>query len=131
MKKKINQFALALLFLAIATQILIYFLYQPVTGTEPLVLVHFFPTYFLIINILVHYFLLKSAEKSPNKFVNAFMALTTAKMMISLIFILLIVVLTKPDFKAPAITFAVLYLLFMVLEVILILKDLNQLKNKS
>jgi L-asparagine transporter-like permease len=131
MKSKINQFALALGTLALVGQLLILYVYEPVTGLKPTVLVQLFPSYFLIINLIVHYYLLRSAEHSPKKFVRVFMGMTSAKMMISLIFTLVIGLASRPDFKAPVITFVVFYLLFMVLEVVFIVKDLNKLKNKS
>lgn len=131
MKTKINQFALALATLAIIGQLLILYAYEPITGLKPSILVQIFPAYFLIINLIVHYYLLRSAEHSPKKFVRVFMGMTSAKMMISLIFTLVVGLASRPDFKAPVITFVVFYLLFMVLEVIFIVKDLNKLKNKS
>lgn len=131
MKAKINQFALALGTLAIIGQLLILYAYEPITGLKPSILVQIFPAYFLIINLIVHYYLLRSAEHSPKKFVRVFMGMTSAKMMISLIFTLVVGLASRPDFKAPVITFVVFYLLFMVLEVIFIVKDLNKLKNKS
>jgi len=130
MKSKINRFALALATLSIIGQLLILYAYEPITSLKPTVLVQLFPSYFLIINLIVHYYVLKAAEHSPKKFVRVFMGFTSAKMMISLIFTLIIGLVSRPDFKEPVITFVVFYLLFMVLEVIFIVKDLNDLKNK-
>ena len=131
MKSKINRFALALATLSIIGQLLILYAYEPITSLKPNVLVQLFPAYFLIINLIIHYYVLKAAEHSPKKFVRVFMGLTSAKMMISLIFTLIIGLASRPDFKEPVITFVVFYLLFMVLEVIFIVKDLNDLKNKN
>jgi hypothetical protein len=131
MKSKINRFALALAALSIVGQLLIIYVYEPVTSLKPSILVQLFPAYFLLINLIVHYYVLKAAEHSPKKFVRVFMGFTSAKMMISLIFTLIIGLVSRPNFKEPVITFVVFYLLFMVLEVIFIVKDLNDLKNKS
>lgn len=122
-------FAISLTLLAITCQALIVFVYQPVIGKEPSMLVQFFPAYFLIINLLMHNILVNTAKNQPKKFVNRFMGLTTGKMMISLIFVLIVGLASRPDFKAPAITFVVFYLLFMVLEVLFIVRDLKELKN--
>lgn len=130
MKSKINRFAFILAIAAIICQLLIAFVYEPLSGFSPTLLVQLFPAYFLLINVIIHSFLLKASEKSPNKFVNTFMLLTSAKMMISLMIIVIIVFTNKPNFLAPALTFAFLYLLFTILEVVLIIQDLNKLKNK-
>ena len=130
-KKSINRFALGLASLAIVFQLLIIYTYKEITSLEPVILVQILPTYFLLINLIMHYFLLKSAQESSSKFVRTFMLSTTAKMMISLIFIVIIGFVTKPDFKAPILTFVSLYLVFMVVEVIFIVKDLKQLSNKN
>ena len=131
MKKSINRFALTLACLAIVCQLVIIYLYKKISGQEPILLVQLLPTYFLLINLILHYFLLKSAQESPAKFIRTFMLFTSLKMMISLIFILIIVLVTKPYGKAPALTFAGFYLVFMVVEVIFILKDLKELNNKN
>ena len=130
MKSKINHFALVLAIVAIICQLLIALFFETLVGFKPTLLVQLFPAYFLLINVIIHSFLLKASEKSPNKFVNTFILLTSAKMMISLIIIVVIVFTNKPNFLAPALTFAFLYLLFTILEVILIVQDLNNLKNK-
>ncbi len=122
-------FAISLTLLAISCQVLILFVYQPVIGKAPNLFVQLFPAYFLIINLLMHNILVNTAKNQPKKFVSRFMGLTTGKMMISLIFVLIVGLASRPDFKAPAITFVVFYLLFMVLEVLFIVRDLKQLKN--
>lgn len=131
MKSKTSRFALVMAFAAIAAQLLILYVYEPVTNLKPSVLVQIIPAYFLIINLVVHFYLMRAAEHSPKKFVRVFMGLTSAKMMISLIFTLIIGLASRPDFKEPVITFVVFYLVFMVIEVFFIVKDLNHLKNKS
>lgn len=122
-------FAISLTLLAVICQALILFVYEPVIGKEPNLLVQLFPAYFLIINLLMHNILVNTAKNAPKKFVNRFMGLTTGKMMISLIFVLIVGLASRPDFKAPSITFVVFYLLFMVLEVLFIVRDLKELKN--
>ena len=129
MKSKINRFALILAVAAIICQLLIAFAFETLAGFKPTLLVQLFPAYFLLINVIIHSFLLKASEKSPNKFVITFMVLTSMKMMISLMIIVIIVFTNKPNFLAPALTFAFLYLLFTILEVVLIIQDLNKLKN--
>lgn len=131
MKSKANRFALILAFAAIIAQILILFVYEPVTGKIPGIWVQITPAYFLLINLIVHFYLIRAAEKSAQAFVRTFMALTTVKMMISLIFLVIMALANKPDFKAPVLTFGVLYLLFMVLEVMFVIKDLKRLKNNG
>ena len=130
MKSKINRFALMLAIMAIICQLMIHFMYETISGFKPSLLVQLYPSYFLLLNIIIHTYLIRASEKSPNKFVNTFMLLTSAKMMLSLMIIVIIVFTNKPDFLAPALTFAFLYLLFTILEVALLIKDLNNLKNK-
>ena len=49
MKSKTSRFALVMAFAAIAAQILILYVYEPVTNLKPSVLVQIIPAYFLIV----------------------------------------------------------------------------------
>jgi hypothetical protein len=131
MKKALNKFSIVFILLTLVCQGLIWFVYEPVTGLRPSVLFQTSPSFLLILNLLVHYYLLRTVKNAPKKFVTAFMGLTSAKMMISLIFAAIMAFTTRPDFKEPVVAFALFYLLFMGLEVVFIIQDIARLNDKS
>lgn len=131
MKKALNKFTVVFILLTLFCQALIWFVYEPVTGIKPHVLLQISPSFLLILNLLVHYYLLRTVQNAPKKFVTTFMGLTSAKMMISLIFAAIMAFTTRPDFKEPVIVFVVFYLFFMGLEVVFIIQDLARMNDKS
>jgi hypothetical protein len=82
--------------------------------------------YFLTLNGLVHFMLLKAGEKDPKQFVPKFMGAMGLKMFMSLIYIFAYVVLNQEEVLYFAVTFLVLYFSFTALEIVSILKALKQ-----
>jgi hypothetical protein len=66
---------------------------------------------------LVHYLLLRSAEKKPQLFVNQYMAITGFKFLVYLSFLVIIFLLDREKARPVALYFLILYLLFTVFEV--------------
>lgn len=87
--------------------------------------IYFFPAYFFSTFLLVHWQLLAALKKDPKRFVTIFMGATGGKMIISIFMILIISLIIGEGFKPAAVVFIALYLLFMVLEVVFILRDLK------
>lgn len=82
--------------------------------------------YFLCINSLVHYMLLKAGEKDPKQFVPKFMGAMGLKMFLSLIYIFAYVVLNENEVVYFAVTFLIMYFSYTALEIVSILKALKQ-----
>jgi hypothetical protein len=66
---------------------------------------------------LVHFLLIRSAEKNPKAFVNQFMGLTAMKLFVYLSFLILVFLVDRDHARSVALYFLVMYLLFTVFEV--------------
>lgn len=78
--------------------------------------------FFVVITAVVHYILLRSGEGDPKAFVRMFMGLTTFKLFIFLIVIVLYAFTNKALAVHFIIHFLVFYLLFTTFEVALLYK---------
>lgn len=78
--------------------------------------------FFVVITAVVHYILLRSGEGDPKAFVRMFMGLTTFKLFIFLIVIVLYAFTNKALAAHFIIHFLVFYLLFTTFEVALLYK---------
>lgn len=78
--------------------------------------------FFVVITALVHYILLRSGEGDPKAFVRMFMGLTTFKLFIFLVVIVLYAFANKALAVQFIIHFLVFYLLFTTFEVALLYK---------
>jgi len=81
--------------------------------------------FFLASNSIVHYVLTKAGKQKITKFSTFFMASTTAKLFLNLIFIVLYVVLNKDDAVVFLIVFFILYVFFTFFETFSLLSDLK------
>lgn len=88
-----------------------------------------FIPYFLIISLIFHYYLLKSATKDVRKFIPRYMGSTGIKLMIYLGTLTAVAITTKHDPVPFVIGFFILYLLYTSFEVITFLKQSKQIQN--
>lgn len=93
---------------------------------QPSLWIYLSLAYLYVINLVVHYILLKSADKRPAQFVNNFMATMSLKMFLGLGFIVVMIYLDREN-KAPnAIHFLAVYMGLLAFEIVRILKDLRK-----
>ncbi len=131
MPRSSNTYLFVSLAVLIVSELLIAFVANPLLDKPLHPITYGFPPLFWLVYYLMHRSLLRSAAKNPKRFVTAFMAATGARLIGSLFFILVVSLVLKEDYKPVVITFLCLYLIFMVLEVIFILKDLKSPELKS
>jgi L-asparagine transporter-like permease len=103
----------------IALAMLIYSLTPPhyYTRAFPFLLLFFY-----IVNLLMYRFLLKEMEKRPEKFINAFMAITTIKLFLYMIVMVVYAMIFKEDAKQFITVFFILYVVFTSIEVVSLLR---------
>ncbi|MBN1252761.1 MAG: hypothetical protein JXR51_05890 [Bacteroidales bacterium] len=82
--------------------------------------------FFITSTFAVHYILTKAGNQKITKFSTFFMASTTAKLFLYLIFIVLYVLLDKENAVIFLITFFILYLLYTFFETFSLLNDLKE-----
>ena len=87
-----------------------------ITPTMPFLVI-----FFLIMTSLVHWYLLRSLDSKPGKFINTFLATTTIKLLLYMTIILVYVFVNKHDAISFAITFFLLYILYTVFEIMSVL----------
>ena len=74
-------------------------------------------TFFALSTGLVHFLLIRSADRNPKAFVNQFMGLTAMKLFAYLTFLIIIFLADRDHARAVALYFLAMYLLFTVFEV--------------
>jgi hypothetical protein len=84
--------------------------------------------FYLGLNILVFYVLLKSSQFRPARFVSNFMMMTGIKLFAYLAFLVIYVFSDKPHAVTFLLTFLILYVVFTVFEVVAVLHYLKKLK---
>lgn len=78
--------------------------------------------YFLVVTVLFHVGLLRSAEARPQVFVRYYIGSTTLKLMFHLAVILVYSLFNKPDAVRFIITFMIFYFVFTAFEVSVVWK---------
>jgi hypothetical protein len=73
--------------------------------------------FFALSTLIVHYYMLRSAEAEPKKFVGKFMAVTALKLFAFLAFLITLLLLNRDHARVSAVYFLVMYLLFSTFEV--------------
>lgn len=86
----------------------------------------FLPVIFGVANVVIFYTLLKVKDLSPIKFSNRYLLCTTVKLLGSIFFIVLFLLLNKAQAIPFLATFLVVYFVFLVHEIIAILKFFNK-----
>src|ERR1035437_10027956 len=85
---------------------------------------------FFLINILVHYILVKASSKRPEKFSVHFMAAFGLKLLVYILFVGIYLFFRKQNAVPFLITFFILYLLYTILEVFEIVSFLKKTSQK-
>jgi cobalamin biosynthesis protein CobD/CbiB len=73
--------------------------------------------FFALSTLIVHYYMLRSADGEPKKFVGKFMAVTALKLLAFVAFLIAVLLLNRDHARIAAVYFLVMYLLFSVFEV--------------
>jgi hypothetical protein len=122
MKITYQAFVKKLLLFTIILAIAGYGIYQilPTEFTSPVII--YLYLFFFSVTLIVHYLLLKIAQKRANSFINYFMLLTFGKLLFFLTIILIYALLFRTDAKVFIITFFILYVCFTSFEVVMSLK---------
>lgn len=76
------------------------------------------PVYFFVLTLLLHFRLLKAAEKAPQKFVYIFMASTTIRILITIICFVIYISVIKSATKNFSIAYILSYFVYLFFEVI-------------
>ncbi len=82
--------------------------------------------FFTVISVLTHYILIKSGKSRIAKFSTSFMGITSLKLFLYLIFIIVYLLIDKTNALVFVLTFFIIYLLFTIFETSSLLKDLDK-----
>src|SRR6476646_6260617 len=82
--------------------------------------------FFIVSTFLIHFILVKAAEKDPNSFVGYFMGITGIKLFGYLIIITIYALLKREVALVFTLWFLVLYLLYSGFEVVMLLKHFKK-----
>ncbi len=83
-------------------------------------------SFFIILTITFHFFIMKSANGRPQSFVTFYMGSTALKMMLCLIVIVAYRFIDKPHIIPFAIAFILHYFLFTIFEVLTLLRNFRK-----
>jgi hypothetical protein len=89
----------------------------PITHAYPYLLLLIY-----LLTLLIIYLLIRSMEKKPNRFVNAFMLMNFGKLFLYVIIIFIYAWLNREDAVAFIITFFAFYLIFTAYEIVFLLR---------
>ena len=122
-----SSYTLSLSALALAAALFLKYLVFPYlpSAALSLKLLLSLSLFFFITTALVHFFMIKSAKGNPKQFVRTFMAATGIKMAAYLLVIIAYAVTHKAQAFAFIISFAFLYFIFTVFEVLQLKKSLG------
>lgn len=89
---------------------------------------YFLPIFFYLLSVGVHYFLVGASEKRPQQFVAYFMGSLSAKLFLSIGYIMFYALLNKASVVSFLISAFVMYLSFTILEVVSLLSFFNRIR---
>ncbi len=82
--------------------------------------------FFTLISFLSHYIIVKAGQSRITKFSTSFMGITSLKLFLYLIFIIVYLLIDKTNALVFVLTFFIVYLLFTIFETSSLLKDLDK-----
>ncbi|MFN3342320.1 MAG: hypothetical protein ACK40M_06465 [Flavobacteriales bacterium] len=126
-----KNFLLVAVAFSIIAELLVYLIFNRVFPEFDSPLNYWIAPFLLLVFGLAHWQLISSLRKNAKRFVTLFMGVTGGKMLLSLFIMLILAVLMKEAVKPLAVTFIAIYLPFMVIEVIFILKELREVQKAS
>ena len=87
--------------------------------------------YFIMITALSFFWLLKSEIVSNSRFINKYIIITTLRLLLSLLFIIVYLLFVKTNLISFVVTFLILYLVYAVFELLTVLSSINKKKDKN
>lgn len=118
----IRQFILKTGLLVLITSTLCLVLFISFFSTKFNLLYPLLPVFFGIVNVFIFYFLLQVKDSTLIKFSNRYLLCTTIKLLGSLIFVVVYLLLKKNDLIPFLSTFLSVYFIFLFQEILTILK---------
>ncbi len=82
--------------------------------------------FFTLISFLSHYIIVKAGQSRITKFSTSFMGITSLKLFLYLIFIIVYLLIDKTNALVFVLTLFIVYLLFTIFETSSLLKDLDK-----
>jgi hypothetical protein len=121
-----KKFTLALFATALVCEGLIYLIFNTFLQQKAHPATYFFPVFFFALYFFVHRFLVSVAKGDAKRSVNMFMAATAAKMLLSMMIVIILVFSIKDAYRPVILTFVAVYLFFMGIELPFILKEMKK-----
>lgn len=109
--------------LVIAAGLYCWKAYMPAKYNSPLAWYCF--AYFVVITLVVHAFLAPT-QANPKRFVQSFMLVTGLKLFLNLTIVVAVFMIHKPGAVSFAVTFLCLYFLFLIFEVVVLMRGLKR-----
>ncbi len=82
--------------------------------------------YFFFLTAIIHQFLMKANEQSPQNFVRSYMTFTAFKILLNLIVIVIYLFIYRSGAIAFVLSFLALYFVFLIFEIISLQKELKR-----
>ena len=132
MTNELKQFVRQILIFSIVIAIIGGGIFGTVLSEYYLVVFPFLLSFFVIVTLAVHYFLLNSTKGRPAQFNTSFVGTTGIKLFVYIIFLGIYIFFNREDALVFTTVFMTLYFLFTIFEVRAILKIIGeQEKQKS
>lgn len=87
--------------------------------------------FFFVATLLVYYFMLKSLEKRPAKFVNIFLLTTMAKLFVYMAVMVSYALINREEARQFIIAFFILYIIYTIIEVLALLGENSKMGRKK
>jgi peptidoglycan/LPS O-acetylase OafA/YrhL len=91
----------------------------------------FLIVFFFAATMLVYYFMLKSLEKRPAKFVNIFLLTTMAKLFVYMAVMVSYALVNRDEARQFIIAFFILYIIYTIIEVLALLGENSKMGRKK
>ncbi len=121
-----KNYSLRLLIFVVFIALIAAILYSTVLSSFYLSVFPYVLLFFTLISFLSHYIIVKAGQSRITKFSTSFMGITSLKLFLYLIFIIVYLLIDKTNALVFVLTFFILYLLFTVFETSSLLRDLDK-----
>lgn len=122
----LKNYTLRLLIFSALIAIIAAILYSTVLTSFYLPVFPYVLLFFTLISFLSHYIIVKAGKSRITKFSTSFMGISSLKLFLYLIFIIVYLLIDKTNALVFVLTFFIIYLLFTVFETSSLLKDLDK-----
>ncbi len=82
--------------------------------------------YFFVSTIVTHHLLMKTNKQSPQNFIRAYLGTTALRLFLNLMIIVMYMLINRMGAMVFALSFLVLYFLYLIFEIISLQKDLKE-----